>query len=260
MSSDTLERSAKLYYTDISKVPILKADEERKAIIRWRKYKDVAARDAVIKSSLRFVVTIARKHTKDPDRLSDLIAAGNVGLMNALDRFDIKKKFRFLTYAAWWIAESIHREIYAANPVHIPTHRQKAQRKAAKEYAQAMAQKGPEDKSLQKLDQGLPDATAVALELLGDIAVDGLKSTFNNKQADRLLRSAIEELSPREQTVLYLYYGLKDQSRNLGQIARLIDMSPERVRQIKIAAVKTLKEILDRKYGVYSVDDLYETL
>lgn len=252
-----LDRSAKLYYEDISKVPILTAEEERKLITLWKKKKDIKARDQVLKSCLRFVVSIARKHTKDPNRLPDLIAAGNVGLMNALDRFDVKKKFRFLTYAAWWIAESIHRETYAANPVHIPTHRQKAQRKAAKEYAQALAKQGPESESLKALNPGLPDATAVALELLGDVAGDS-KNNITNKQADKLLRKAIENLSTREQTVLYLYFGLKDTSRNLGQIARLLDMSPERIRQIKIAAVKALRDILAKQHNVKSVQDIYD--
>lgn len=253
-----LDKSAKLYYADISKVQPLTAQEERKLILKWKRDKDVKARDQVIQSNLRFVVTIARKYSKDPDRLTDLIAAGNVGLMNALERYDVRKKFRFLTYAAWWIAESIHREIYAANPVHIPTHRQKAQRKAAREFRKAMAERGPSDESLKELNKGLPDATPVSLDVLASFSNDYLRMSHPNKHADKFLRKAIDKLTPREQTVLYLYFGLKDISRNLGQIARLLDMSPERVRQIKIAAIKSLKDELTKSYGIKSVVDVYE--
>lgn len=253
-----LDRSAKLYYSDISKVNPLSAEEERKWILRWKRHQDITARDKVINSNLRFVVTIARKYTKDPDKLVDLIAAGNVGLMNALDRYDVKKKFRFLTYAAWWIAESIHREIYASNPVHVPTHRQKAQRKAAKEFRKAVAKKGPNDASLKKLDPGHPDATAVPIDAINDLVSDNFSKAHTNRHGDKFLRKAIDSLSPREQTVLYLYFGLKDNAKNLGQIARLLDMSPERIRQIKITAIKSLKETLTNIYEIYGVEDVYD--
>lgn len=256
--AQNLERSAKLYYSDISKAQPLTAAEERKHILKWKRTGDITARDTVIKSNLRFVVTIARKYTKDPDRLVDLIAAGNVGLMNALERYDVRKKFRFLTYAAWWIAEAIHREIYASNPVHVPTHRQKAQRKAAREYRKALAEKGPGSEAVKDLDPGLPDATAVSMETAGDFSSDSFRSAHVNRQGDQFLRKAIDRLSPREQTVIYMYFGLKDNPKNLGQIARLLDMSPERIRQIKIAAIKALKEILEKDGDVDGVDDVYE--
>jgi RNA polymerase primary sigma factor len=256
--SNKLEKSAQLYYTEIGKIHPLKADEERKLILRWKRHKDIKARDKVLTSNLRFVVTIARKYTKDPDRLVDLIASGNLGMLNALERYDVKKKFRFLTYAAWWVSEAIHREVYASTVCHIPTHRQKASRKKAKEYNKAVATYGSDHDKVKKMDQGIPDAIPVSMETLSEQQGEGFLRSYMNKRGDKILRKAIDTLSPREQTVLYLYFGLKDNAKNLGQIASLILMSPERVRQIKITAIKSLKDKLEKDFNITAVEDLYD--
>jgi len=233
-------------------------DEERKLILRWKKYKDVKARDAIVKSHLRFVVKVARSRTKDPERLQDLIAAGNIGLLTALDRYDVNREVRFLTYAGWWIAEAIYKEDYADTLVHVPTHRQKAQRKRAKAYAKALAMHGPE--GVINIDPGAPEAATVALDILRETPEEEHAHTpigVDTNRTNQLLREEIAKLPPREQTVLNCYFGIKDTSRNLVQIAALLGMSPERIRQIKICAVKMLRDRLSESHAVNSAADVY---
>jgi RNA polymerase sigma factor (sigma-70 family) len=262
MAND-LPRSITRYYTEISKTNIISdAAEERRLILAWKRHRDSKARDKLVSSHLRFVVSVARKHTKDTEQLQDLIAAGNIGLLTALDRYDLKRKVRFLTYAGWWIQEAIYKEVYANSLVHVPTHRQKAQRKRAKAYAKALTQFGPE--KLQEMDPGLPEASTVDLDKLDDrsrlansLQGEDDREGFEHTDAARLLRKEIAQLPPREQTVLNCYFGIKDSARNLVQIAALLSICPERIRQIKIEAVKMLRERMEAHHAVMSASDVY---
>jgi RNA polymerase primary sigma factor len=276
-----LSRSVVLYYEELARTIPVDPDEERRLIHRWQRSKDYAARDTLLRGHLRFVVTLAKKRTRDPDRLQDMIAAGNLGLIKALDRFDLKRRppIRFLTYAGWWINKEILDNDYATSSlVHVPTHRQKAQRKKTKEYHQAMLRHGPDAKKTRRLQPSLPEGSTVSLDLLREAIED--RRYFNESdwagrqitesdvttlthvipetaKADGTVRCAIGLLPPRTQTVLNLYYGIKDDPRNHVQIAALLDMSPERVRQLKIAGIKQLREIMAKHHGVATPDDVY---
>lgn len=283
--SQVLLRSVSRYYEEIGRTtPVADPDEERRLILRWQKNKDAVARDILLKGHLRFVVTMARRRSKDPDRLQDLIAAGNLGLVKALDRYDLSRRppVRFLTYAGSWINKEMLDNDYATSSlVHVPTHRQKAQRKKAKEFQRALQEHGPTSRKTKKLDPGLPEGVTVALDDLrevlenrryfGDPASRGTRphwltdndvaqmsdSLRETVDTDKVLRRAIALLPHREQVVLNLYFGIKDDCRNLVQIAALLEMSPERVRQIKISGVKQLKDILAEKHAVTSPNDAY---
>lgn len=249
--SDGLSRSAQAYYQAISKViPVRDPVEERKLILRWQKNQDKKARDELVNSHLRFVITVARKRSRDPERLQDLIAAGNIGLLKAVDRYDLTRRPspRFLTYAGWWIQKEIADEDYATNTVvHVPTHRQKAQRKAAKVYQKVVQTLGHEAKVLKKMDPGNQEGLSVSIDIVQEtVEQEGVEeaNSADTNQANKVLRQAISKLPVREQTVLNLYYGIKDEPRNFAQIANILDMCPERVRQIKINGVKLLKNDL----------------
>jgi len=246
--SQGLSRSASAYFNEISKVsPISDPQEERRLILRWQKHKDVKARDTLVQSHLRFVITVARKRCRDADRLQDLIAAGNIGLIKAVDRYDLSRRPapRFLTYAGWWIQKEIADEDYATTTVvHVPTHRQKAQRKAAKLFQKAVQAHGPEARQLKKMDPGNPEGLSVSIDAVQETVESEGPEEPNGvdvEQANKVLRVAISRLPVREQTVLNLYYGVKDEPRNFAQIANILEMCPERVRQIKINGVKLLK-------------------
>lgn len=261
--SQGLSRSGALYYTEISRTnPVSDPQEERQLIARWQKKKDIVARDTLVQSHLRFVVTLARRRSQDPDRLQDLIAAGNFGLLKALDKYDLnhKPQTRFLTYAGWWIQQEIADEDYATSSlVHVPTHRQKAQRKQARMFQRALQEHGPNAKKVTKMDPGIPEGVMITIDTLRDSPCEAEGSSpmaYDACQSNQLLRTAIGGLPLREQTVLNLYFGVKDEPRNLVQIAAILEMSPERVRQIKISAVKQLRTALEAQ-AVLSPSDAY---
>jgi len=263
MSTGT-NRSVSLYYGEISRItPVSDPQEERRLIHRWQKHRDIKARDALVRSHLRFVVTLARKRSRDPDRLQDLIASGNIGLIKALDRFDLKRTppIRFLTYAGFWINKEISDEDYATSSlVRVPTHRQKAQRKQAKIFQRAVQAHGPDARQVKKMDPGAPEGVTVALEIFHDAEPTMTPSREAHEvdvdRSNLLLRRAIGQLPLREQTVLNLYFGVKDDPRNLVQIASILGMSPERVRQIKINGVKQLRSSLKAR-TVFSSADVF---
>lgn len=261
--NNNLCHSAALYFIDIAKIdPINNLAEERQLIQRWQRNKDTLARDTLVQSHLRFVVTLARKRSRDPDRLPDLIAAGNLGLLKAVDKYDLKRKphTRFLTYAGWWVQKEIADEDYATSSlVHVPTHRQKAQRKRAKAFQRAIQEGGANCPATARMDPGLPEGTTVTIDELKD-AVDEEPSntpiTYDVDKSNRLLRKAISTLPTREQTVLNLYYGTKDDPRKLVQIAEILGMCPERVRQIKISGVRLLRDVL-KAQSISAPHDVY---
>lgn len=259
---NSLCRSASLYFSELAQTtPVSDPQEERRLIQRWQKHRDIVSRDTIVRSHLRFVVTVARKRSHDPDRLPDLIAAGNIGLLKALDKYDLKRKppTRFLTYAGWWVQKEVADEDYATSSlVHVPTHRQKAQRKQAKAFQKALLEHGPEAAAVQTMNPGNPEgitysiATHPGLPDFGDdcqplMAIDTTSSNV-------FLRNAISQLPLREQTVLNLYFGMKDEPRNLVQIAAILGMSPERVRQIKISGTCQLKDALKEQSVEASCD------
>lgn len=266
--SQALTRSANAYFQEIAGlVPVTDPQEERRLIERWQKKGDVKARETLVQSHLRFVITVARKRSRDPERLQDLIAAGNIGLLTAVDKYDLTRKPapRFLTYAGWWIQKEISDEDYATTTVvHVPTHRQKAQRKAAKLYQRVVQSHGPNAKQLKKMDPGAPEGQSVSLDDLLDTSAETLRDVWSKNHNDKataewsdahgtegghdeqVLRRVISNLPTREGTVLNLYFGVKDEPRNFAEIAVILDMCPERVRQIKLNGVKLLKEEISK--------------
>lgn len=255
------QRISSLYYTEISRTPLVDDPEEEKRLLRrWQQKKDVGARDAVVQTHLRFVVKLAHKRTKDPEAVKDYIAAGNVGLLKAADKFDWTRKpyIRFLTYAGWWIYEEMSNQDYTTSSlVHVPAHRQKTQRRQAREFRAAIQEHGPEDAGVLSMDQGIPEGIVTTIEAARhtpDTSESEPISTYGSEKLRMLVRDGIAQLPPREQTVLNLYFGVKDDPRNLVQIAAIMGMCPERVRQIKISGMQLLHNELKTRVGLTTED------
>jgi len=256
----TTPASSSLYYAEIAKVKhVDDPNEERRLIRAWQEKRDVRARDRVIQTHLRFVVKMAHKRTKDPEAVKDYIAAGNLGLLKAADKFDWKRKpyIRFLTYAGWWIYEEMSNQDYSSSSlVHVPAHRQKAQRRQARKYRATIQENGPE--AVENMDPGLPEGVVVALDAaknVPDVDFSAPPSCAEN-QFTAIVREALAKLPTREQTVLNLYFGIKDEPRNHLQIGRIMNMCPERVRQIKLSGMQMLQELLaGHKNSFNGVDD-----
>jgi RNA polymerase sigma factor (sigma-70 family) len=253
-------RTSATYYSEIARTPIIDdPDQEKQLLRRWQEKRDLKARDAIVQTHLRFVVKQAHKRTKDPEAVKDFIAAGNLGLLKAADKFDWKRKpyIRFLTYAGWWIYEEMSNQDYTSSTlVHVPAHRQKAQRRQAREYRAAIQENGPE--FVCDMDPGLPEGVVTTLDAARNAADSELEPTsaYGAERLRALVREGISRLPTREQTVLNLYYGVKDEPRNLVQIADLMGMCPERVRQIKINGMTLLHDVLKTRVKL-SLDDAY---
>lgn len=261
MGTNTSRISA-TYYAEISRTTSVDDPEEEKKLLRaWQRRKDVKARDAIIQTHLRFVVKQAHKRTKDPEAVKDYIAAGNLGLLRAADKFDVGRKpyIRFLTYAGWWILKEMSDQDYATSSlVHVPAHRQKEQRRNARAFRAAIQEKGPEDQAVRAMNPGLPEGVVVHIDAAKNTPDerDGEPSSvYGNERIRSLLRDAIARLPAREQTVLNLYFGVKDDARNLVQISAIMGMCPERVRQIKINGMRLLHDELREEIGL-SPNDL----
>lgn len=254
-------RISSMYYAEIARTPLVDDPQEEKRLLRrWQQSGDREARDAIVNTHLRFVVKMAHKRTKDPEAVKDYIASGNVGLLKAADKFEWNRRpyIRFLTYAGWWVYKEMSDQDYTtASLVHVPAHRQKTQRRQAREFRAAVQEHGPEAKSVQAMNPGLPEGIVTTIEAARHIADEPDVEPSTSYRAERvrtLVRESIARLPPREQTVLNLYFGVKDDARNLVQIAAIMGMCPERVRQIKINGMELLQTELKDRAGLTSED------
>lgn len=264
MGSNT-QRSSSMYYAEVARTPTVEDPEEEKRLLkRWQQKGDVAARNAIVNTHLRFVVKMAHKRTKDPEAVKDYIAAGNLGLLKAADKFDWGRKpyVRFLTYAGWWVYEEMSNQDYnTATLVHVPAHRQKTQRRQAREFRVAMLEHGPEAEEVQDMNPGLPEGVIVPIDAVKNTAMECdpnvencPEGTYGGERLRALVRETIARLPTREQTVLNLFFGVKDDARNLVQIAAIMGMCPERIRQIKINGIQLLQNELKDRVGLNSED------
>lgn len=240
-------RTSAAYYAEVARAPTINdPDEEKRLLRRWQEKGDTKARDSIVQTHLKFVVQQAHKRTKDPEAVKDFIAAGNLGLLKAADKFDWRRKpyIRFLTYAGWWVYEEMSNQDYTSSTlVHVPAHRQKAQRRAAREFRAAIQEHGPDH--VRDMDPGLPEGVVTTLDAARNTCSEAEPtSTYGAERLRSLVRHGIAQLPVREQTVLNLYFGVKDEPRNLVQIANLMGTCPERVRQIKINGMQLLQNVL----------------
>ena len=256
-------RTASMYYAEVARMPLVDdPTEEKRLLQRWQQRKDVRARNAIVQTHLRFVVKMAHKRSKDPEAVKDFIAAGNLGLLKATDKFDWSRKpyIRFLTYAGWWVYEEMSNQDYTtATLVHVPAHRQKAQRRNQREFRAAVQEHGPDSAAVRGMNPGLSESIVMPIEAArhtANVADGEPTSTYGSDRLRAIVREGIGRLPSREQTVLNLFYGVKDDARNLVQIAAIMGMCPERVRQIKLNGMQLLHTELKTRVGL-STEDAY---
>ncbi|MCX6174353.1 MAG: sigma-70 family RNA polymerase sigma factor [Ignavibacteriales bacterium] len=254
------------YLQEIGKVDLLTPDDEIELAIRIRK-NDSLALEKLVKANLRFVVSVAKQYQNQGLSLGDLINEGNLGLIKAAKRFDETRGFKFISYAVWWIRQSILQALAEQSRiVRLPLNRVGALNKIGKAYS-----------NLEQEYEREPNAHELAQELDMDISEvsDTLKiagravsmdAPFNQGEENRLLdilendeepspdftlmseslRSEIERalstLSEREGEVIKLYFGLnKEHSLTLEEIGEKFNLTRERVRQIKEKAIRRLR-------------------
>jgi RNA polymerase primary sigma factor len=260
------------YLSKLTQAPLLTAEEEV-VLTRAIQCGDIKAKQRLIESNMRLVINIAKSYRNRAIPIEDLIQEGAIGLIQAAERFDPDKGFRFSTYATHWIRQSIGRAIdNKGKAIRLPAHVSQSLRKIEKEKAKLALQLGhepcPEDlakaigispKKLHMLLQSAQEMLSLDMSVgeSGTTTLGGLlRDTKNNDpeaaMLDRELALELQrimlELSDKEQKVMQLRFHI-DGSENAPpeDVARDLKLSRERVRQIEVQAIKKLRILAQRR-------------
>ncbi len=266
MTTDSLQ----LFLKDIGKVRLLTAAEEVELAKRIERG-DLAAKEKMVESNLRLVVSIAKNYRNQGLPFLDLIQEGTLGLVRAAEKFDYRKGFKFSTYATWWIRQAIARALAdKARTIRIPVHVVEKLNKIGRAERKLVTELGrePTPEEIAEVTGIEPDEVdsikrsaqaPVSLEKpVGDeeesefgqfIADEKAESPFD-RAADLLtkeaLREALENLSYRERRVLELRYGLGgEHPRTLDEVGRTFNVTRERIRQIENQSLKKLQTLAE---------------
>ena len=261
-----IDDPVKVYLKEIGRVPLLSADEEVDLAVRMSQGDD-AARRRLSEANLRLVVSIAKRYVGRGMQFLDLIQEGNLGLIKAVEKFDHTKGFKFSTYATWWIRQAITRAIAdQARTIRIPVHMVETINKVKKVNSLLLHQNGHDPSSEQiaaELDMPVEKVREimrvaqepVSLETpigeeedshLGDFIPDDDAPAPSDVASHTLLKEQLDEvlstLTPREEKVLKLRFGLEDgRSRTLEEVGKEFNVTRERIRQIEAKALRKLR-------------------
>ena len=280
-----VDDAVKMYLKDIGKVPLLTGEEEIDLAKRMLDG-DMYAKNKLSESNLRLVVSIAKRYVgKTSMQFLDLIQEGNIGLLKAVEKFDYTKGFRFSTYATWWIRQSITRAIAdQARTIRIPVHmvetinklnrttRQLLQKlgrdPTTAEIAEAMGVTEDKVSEVQRIAQdpislessiGEEQDSKIQDIVEDENALSPMEVTEQTLLKEQLL-AVIETLTPREQKVIRLRYGLDDgHPRTLEEVGREFNVTRERIRQIEAKALRKLRQP-SRSKRLLQVEDLGEKI
>lgn len=255
-----------IYLKEIGQGELLNAEEEVELAKRIEKG-DQKAKDKLIESNLRLVVSIAKKYIGKGLSFLDLVQEGNIGLMKAVEKFDYTKGYRFSTYATWWIKQAVTRAIAdQSRTIRIPVHMNEIASKvikAQKELTQKLDRDPSEEEvaeelniSIEKIKQvysickepisletPVGDNEDTFLEhFISDESYAPEKSVLSSMLGD-VITSALRTLSPREERIVRLRYGLLEDGeiRTLEEIGKEFNLTRERIRQIEASALRKLR-------------------
>ena len=261
-----IDDPVKVYLKEIGRVPLLTPDEEVDLAVRISNG-DEAAKKRLSEANLRLVVSIAKRYLGRGMQFLDLIQEGNLGLIKAVEKFDYTKGFKFSTYATWWIRQAITRAIAdQARTIRIPVHMVETINKVKKVSSQLLHANGREPSAeeiaeelempVEKVREIMRVAQEpVSLETpigeeedshLGDFIPDDEAPVPAEAASQTLLKEQLADvlktLTPREEEVLRLRFGLKDgRPRTLEEVGKVFNVTRERIRQIEAKALRKLR-------------------
>lgn len=267
--------SIEKYLQEIGKIHVLSPEEEADLAKKIRSG-DKEAREKLVLSNLRFVVSVAKQYQNHGLTLGDLINEGNVGLIKAAECFDETKGFKFISYAVWWIRQSILQAIAEnARLIRLPLNKISTINKVNRCYTaleQEYQREPTEEEIAEKMDitpaevkenlkiasrpvsMDAPLTTEEDSVSLYDIyistdpTIQGPEATLNQDSLKRDIERSFSILSVREASILGMYYGLNGYvAMSLEEIGTHLGLTSERVRQVKTKAIRKLKEMKNSK-------------
>jgi RNA polymerase sigma factor, sigma-70 family len=217
--------AVKSYYESLKKCTPISREEEKK-LLTLAKQGDISAKNKIIESNLRFVFNIAKKYKGYGVPINELISEGNIGLLKAIEKFDDTKDVKFISYAVWWVKHMIFTFVktkgYGKSVSTISD-------ESLKSKIENIEIEDEEDEVIYKSEQVKQSSDENEIKDL-------------NKIQDNVISKLLSKLNPRERYVIEKYYGLNGQKEeNLEEIGSHLNISNERVRQIKLSCFKTLR-------------------
>lgn len=280
MVMDSDNEVLSIYLAEINRIPLISHEEEYELALRARKG-DKAARERLLNANLRFVVSVAKKFRGQGLPLSDLINEGNIGLITALDKFEPEKGYHFISYAVWWIRQSIMKAISEkGRTVRLPLNRANELMQIQKAQKSLIHDKETADPSIEEiaevtgLDSSLvSDLLTISQDIVSidspvkkgeesDTALgefiedesDGPEKQVIDSALREEVRALLTRLSDKERDIIELRYGLGgEKPMSLKEIGVKYSLTKERIRQIEKRALEKLRTYSEEKdVGVFS--------
>ena len=254
-----------IYMRDINKIPVLSSEEEfRTATLS--KNGNIKAREKLITANLRFVVSVACNYQNQGMKIEDLINVGNFGLIKAASKFEPNKNFKFISYAVWWIRQAILQEL-ANNSriVRYPLNRVSAIHnigKTKEQLKQQYCREPSKEEIASELNMSLNDVelamsaslTTICfdkpldtgmsfLDIYHDSEEESIDQDILNNSSNAYIEKKLSILNEREQIIIKMYFGFNyDNPHTLEEIGKRLNITRERVRQLKDKAINTLRQ------------------
>jgi RNA polymerase primary sigma factor len=257
------------YLKDINKIPLLSQEEETE-LAKKAQAGDKKAKDAIVKANLRFVVNVAKQYQNQGLDLADLISEGNIGLLIAINKFDVSKGYHFISYAVWWIRQSIMKAVYEkSRAIRLPLNRvnelvkiqnarksinhNKSEAEQIDEIGQLLGMEANHVREMLEIShemvsidaqvQGKDSSKATVGDFIEDTSYQNPEVAAMNDSMKSEIQHVLSTLKPNEAKVIRLRYGLDgDKPMSLKEVGEVCNLTKERIRQIEKNAIVRMQQ------------------
>ena len=262
--TDRSDTALNSYLKDINKIPMLSREEEIE-VAKKAAAGDIKSKERLVTANLRFVVSCAKQYQGQGIPLIDLISEGNIGLWESVDKFDVNKGFKFISYAVWWIRQAIMHTLNEHSRLLRLPRSQILQlnqiTKASKEFEQTNGRL-PSTKELSDLveieeskveqllnlnikptsyDSPIGEESGTLIDLIPNQNIENTDASLSKESKYKEITSILNLLTDREHDILIMYFGINGDSLTLYEIADKFGLTHERARQIKNNAISKLQ-------------------